>query len=43
VDLDRLRASACDCYQIVKDEYTRFLADDKFKAMSDVRQTRVRV
>src|SRR5688500_20036455 len=40
VDLDRLRASACDCYQIVKEEYSKFLDDDNFQTMSGVRQTR---
>ena len=39
VDPERLRASACDCYQIVRHEYERFLNDDKFKPMSDIRQT----
>lgn len=41
IDLDRLRASACDCYRIVKEEYEKFLQDDKFTAMSDARQTQV--
>ncbi|HEX6127275.1 MAG TPA: Crp/Fnr family transcriptional regulator [Pyrinomonadaceae bacterium] len=36
IDLDRLRASACDCYQLVKDEYARFVRED---TMSDIRQT----
>lgn len=36
IDLDRLRASACDCYQIVKDEYAKFVAEG---TMSDNRQT----
>jgi CRP-like cAMP-binding protein len=39
VDLDRLRMSACDCYRIVAEEYRRFVADDKLRNMSDVRQT----
>lgn len=39
IDLDRLRASACDCYRIVQDEYRRFLHDDKLQPMSDIRQT----
>ncbi len=39
IDLDRLRASACDCYQIVKDECGRFVTDDNFPAMSGNRQT----
>jgi CRP-like cAMP-binding protein len=43
MDLDRLRASACDCYRIVKEEYEKFVADDNFKPMSDIRQTRVGV
>ena len=41
IDLDRLRASACDCYRIVKEEYEKFLQDDKFATMSDIRQTQV--
>lgn len=41
IDLDRLRASACDCYSIVKDEYAKFLEDDKFSHMSDIRQTTI--
>ena len=41
IDLERVRASACDCYRIVRDEYENFLVDDKFAAMSDVRQTAV--
>jgi len=43
VDLERVRASACDCYRIVKDEHEKFLVDDKFSTMSDVRQTTVSV
>jgi len=39
IDLDRLRAHACDCYRIVADEYRRLLSDDKVRAMSDTRQT----
>jgi CRP-like cAMP-binding protein len=39
IDLERLRASACDCYRIVRDEYDKFLVDDNFSAMSDIRQT----
>jgi CRP-like cAMP-binding protein len=39
IDLENLRASACDCYHIVRHEYERFLNDDKFKPMSDIRQT----
>ena len=41
IDLERLRAQACDCYQIVRKEYAEFLADAKFPAMSDIRQTTV--
>lgn len=41
LDLDRLRALACDCYQIVTDEHERYLNEDKFAAMSDNRQTTV--
>jgi len=43
IDLERLRASACDCYRIVRDEYSGFLADENFPAMSDIRQTTVTV
>jgi CRP-like cAMP-binding protein len=43
IDLERVRASACDCYRIVKEEYENFLVDDKFPTMSDVRQTTVSV
>ena len=43
IDLERVRASACDCYRIVSDEYRKFLEDEKFPAMSDVRQTTVTV
>ena len=43
IDLDRLRASACDCYTIVADEYRKFVAEEKFSAKSDNRQTRVAV
>lgn len=39
VDLDRLRASACDCYRITTDEFRKYLANDKLRAMSDIRQT----
>jgi CRP-like cAMP-binding protein len=39
LDLDRLRAMACDCYRIVREEYAKFLIDEKFIAMSDNRQT----
>ena len=39
VDLERLRASACDCYHIVRHEYDRFLEDYKLEPMSDIRQT----
>ena len=41
IDLERLRSSACDCYHIVRNEYERFLADDKVNTMSDIRQTTV--
>ena len=43
IDLERLRASACDCYHIVTEEYSKFLDDDNFQPMSDVRQTRAMV
>ncbi|MEP6705269.1 MAG: Crp/Fnr family transcriptional regulator, partial [Acidobacteriota bacterium] len=39
IDLERVRASACDCYRIVNEEYENFLLDDNFAPMSDVRQT----
>ena len=39
IDLERLRAGACDCYRIVRDENENFLSDDNFATMSDVRQT----
>lgn len=39
LDLDRLRASACDCYRIIKDECELFLEDHRFSSMSDIRQT----
>lgn len=43
LDLDRIRASACDCYRIVREEQEKYLADDKFAPMSDIRQTAVRI
>ena len=39
VDFERLRASACECFFIVKREYQEFLDDKKFQPMSDARQT----
>ena len=39
VDLERLRASACDCYRITTDTFRKYLEDDKLRAMSDIRQT----
>ena len=39
VDFDRLKASACECYAIVKREYEEFLSDGNFHAMSSNRQT----
>jgi CRP-like cAMP-binding protein len=39
IDLDRLRASACSCYRIVRDANEEFVADEIFSSMSDVRQT----
>ena len=39
LDEDRLRRSACECYFIVRDEYEKFLNENKFSAMSDSRQT----
>ena len=39
VDLERLRASACDCYYIVRREYERYISEGNFSAMSDIRQT----
>jgi CRP-like cAMP-binding protein len=43
IDLELLRASACDCYRIVRDEQEMFVDDNQFLAMSDVRQTPVTV
>ena len=43
IDLDRLRASACDCYHIVAEEYRRLVAEDKAAHMSGIRQTRAAV
>ena len=43
VDLERLRSAACDCYKIVREECALFLADDNFRAMSDIRQTIVSI
>ena len=40
IDLERLRAAACDCYHIVAEEYRQFLADPVFARMSDIRQTK---
>lgn len=40
LDVDRLRGSACECYVIVRDEYEKFLNENKFFAMSGSRQTR---
>jgi CRP-like cAMP-binding protein len=39
IDLERVRASACDCYRIVNEEYQHYLNEDNFPAMSDIRQT----
>lgn len=40
VDLDRLRALACDCYSIVRDEYQNFVDEQqKLMSMSGIRQT----
>lgn len=39
-DLERLRASACDCYRVVRDESANFLAENAGYPMSDIRQTR---
>ena len=43
IDLERIRASACDCYRIVREAQEKYLADDRFEPMSDVRQTAVRI
>ena len=40
IDIDRLRASACDCYRIVSEEYRKFVAENRPVPMSDIRQTR---
>jgi len=42
IDLERIRASACDCYRIVRDEQETYLAESNFVSMSDIRQTNVR-
>lgn len=39
IDLDRVRANACDCYRIVSEEYQRLLTESGFQPMSDARQT----
>jgi CRP-like cAMP-binding protein len=39
LDAQRLKASACECYFIVQDEYEKFLSENKFPVMSDSRQT----
>jgi len=39
IDFERLRASACECFGIVKREYEEFLNDKRFQPMSDARQT----
>jgi hypothetical protein len=42
IDLERIRAAACDCYRIVRDEQETYLADSNFAPMSDIRQTSAR-
>lgn len=39
LDLDRLRAGACDCYKIVTEEYRKLVNDGNVPAMSATRQT----
>ncbi len=39
IDFERIRASACDCYAIVAEEYGKFLAESNFVPMSDNGQT----
>ncbi|MEP7149098.1 MAG: Crp/Fnr family transcriptional regulator [Acidobacteriota bacterium] len=39
LDLERLRALACACYKIVREENEKFVAYKGFKPMSDIRQT----
>ncbi len=39
IDLERIRASACDCYRIIREEQEKYLEDNKFFPMSDIRQT----
>lgn len=39
LDAVRLKRSACECYRIVRDEYEKFLDENKFSVMSDTRQT----
>jgi hypothetical protein len=39
IDLEHMRSSACDCYRIIRDEQEKFLVDNDFASMSDIRQT----
>ncbi len=39
VDYTKLKLSACECFQIIKDEQEKFIEDEKFPAMSGKRQT----
>jgi hypothetical protein len=39
VDFERLRASACECYWIVKDELANYLQSKDVAPMSGSRQT----
>lgn len=39
IDLERVRALACDCYTLVSEEYRRLVAESNSRPMSDSRQT----
>ena len=39
IDLESIRASACDCYRIVREEQEKYVAESYSLAMSDIRQT----
>jgi CRP-like cAMP-binding protein len=39
IDLEHMRSSACDCYRIIRDEQEKYLEDNNFAYMSDIRQT----
>lgn len=39
LDLDRLKRNACECYQLIEDEFSDFFHPEKDAAMSGTRQT----